>query len=132
MDLLDTVFGCSNNWLSFSADKVTTGTYNFVSFILNVAPAIAGLAGLSSCAGTAAVIFKSVKTQSLDQVNVEDTSQLINSISNVLQKLLRCFNGTIILASYITLLWSLSLFGVFSTRLLLYLNDAEFVIGSAL
>ena len=31
-------FNCSKSLLSSSVDKVTTGTYNFVSFILNVAP----------------------------------------------------------------------------------------------
>ena len=67
--------------MSFSFDKVTTGTYNFVSVILNVAPD-----GL-----TFAVI--SAKTQFLDQVKINSTSQLINGISKLLQKLLKCFSG---------------------------------------
>ena len=40
---------------------MTTGTHNFVSFILSVAPVgalIAGLAGLSPCAATAACVVK--------------------------------------------------------------------------
>ena len=35
--LLSPVFNCFNNLLSFSADKVTTGIYNFVLVTLNVA-----------------------------------------------------------------------------------------------
>ena len=35
--LLTYVFICSNNLLSSSVDGVTTGTYNFVCVILNVA-----------------------------------------------------------------------------------------------
>ena len=31
-------FSCSKSLLSFSTDKVTAGTYNFVSVILNDAP----------------------------------------------------------------------------------------------
>ena len=48
--LLNPAFNCSNNVLLFSADKVTTGTYNFVSFILNVPPVgalIASTGGLA-------------------------------------------------------------------------------------
>ena len=36
-DLLNHDFNCSNNLLSFSADKVTTGTYNLQSVISNFA-----------------------------------------------------------------------------------------------
>ena len=116
--------------LSFSADKVTTGTYNFVSVIINVAfvgEAIAGISGVFPCAGTAAYVIISVKTQFLDQVKVKDTSQLINGMSNVLQILVRCFNGTANSISLVSLLTT-----VFPVILHLYLNDAEFVIGSAL
>ena len=35
--LLNLVFNCSKSFLSFLVDKVTTGTYNVVSVILNVA-----------------------------------------------------------------------------------------------
>ena len=100
-----------------------------MSVLLNIAPVRAAIAGLSPYA---AVVMISVKTQLLDQAKAKDTSQVINGISNILQKLLRCFNGTTILRSCITLLLSLSLFSVFSTRQILYLNDAEFVIGYVL
>ena len=87
--LLKLVFSCSNSLLSFLAVKGTTGTYNFVSFILKVPfvglliPSIAGLASES-----ASHIALLLITQFSDQVN---------GISNVLQKLLKCFNGTTIL-----------------------------------
>ena len=115
--------------LSFPADKVTTETYNFVSVIVNVAPvgaAIAGVLGIVPCAKTATCVIISVKTQFLDQVKVKGTSQLINGVSNVLQKLRRCFNGT---ANSTPLV---SLTGVFPVMLLLYSNDGKFVIESAL
>ena len=37
MVLLNSVFSCSDNLLSFSGDKVTTGTYNLQSVISKVA-----------------------------------------------------------------------------------------------
>ena len=79
--------------LSTFVDKVTTGTYSFVSVILNIGfleAFIAGLAGLSSC------VVKSVKTQFSDQVKFKDTSQLIKDMSRLLQKLFKYFNGTTI------------------------------------
>ena len=42
-----------------------------------------------------------VITQSLEHVNSRLTSQLINGISRVLQKLLKYFNGTIISTSFV-------------------------------
>ena len=77
--------------MSFSFDKVRTETYNFVSFILNVAPDGATVAGGSSFPASLVVI--TAKTQFLDQVKINSTSQLINGIFNVLQKLLKCFSG---------------------------------------
>ena len=93
--LLNPVFNCSKSLLSFSADKVTTGTYNLQSLILKIIsvgliiPAIAG-----SASGSASLVAFFVTTQFSDQVKVKDTSQLINGMSNVLQKLFKCFNGT--------------------------------------
>ena len=85
--LLNPVFNCSNNLLSFSADKVTTGTCNFASFLLNVAPV--GLLIL----GTAAVVYvaSTVSLYSL-LVNMQFSDQ-------ILQKFLKYFNGTTISAS---------------------------------
>ena len=96
---LNPIFNCFNKLLSYSVDKVTTGTYNFTSVILNVAfvgTFIAGLAELSTCAGTAACVFISVKTQFSDHVKIRFISQLINVMSKVLQKNFKCFNGTTI------------------------------------
>ena len=61
-------------------------------------------------------------TQSLDHVNTRLTSQLINGISNVLQELLKYFNGTIISTSFVFLL-----FGVFPVIFILDLNYSESV-----
>ena len=49
-----------------------------------------GLAFFSAC------VAISVKAQFSDQVKVRDTSQLIRGMSKLLQKLLKCFNGTAI------------------------------------
>ena len=58
--------------MSFSYDKVTTGTYNFVSVISNVAQDGATIAGL-----TPAFTVISAKTHFLDQIKVNSTSQLM-------------------------------------------------------
>ena len=68
--------------MSFSFDKVTTGTYSFVSVFLNSNP----VGGLFAAAISA-------KTQFLDQVKINYISQLINGIFKTLQKLLKCFGG---------------------------------------
>ena len=74
--------------MSFSFDKVTTRTNNFVSVILNFAPDGATIAG-----SAAASTVISAKTQFLDQVKMNSTSQLISGIFQLLQKLLKYFKG---------------------------------------
>ena len=77
---------------------MSTGTYSFVSVILNVAFVgllTAIIAGFTS--GSASLVTLLVVTHFSDQVKKRFTSQLINDISSVLQKLLKCFNGTTIL-----------------------------------
>ena len=64
--------------MSFSFDKVTTGTCNFVSIILKSKP----VDGLFATAISA-------KTQFFDQIKINSTSQLINGIFKALQKLLK-------------------------------------------
>ena len=109
-------FNCSKSFISFSSDKVTTGTYNFNSVISNVAPDGATIAGLA-----AAFIVMSAKTQFLDQVKSNSTSQLISGISRLLQKLLKCFSRVATFAFV-----NESLFcGVFPTMLALHLKDSE-------
>ena len=80
---------CSKRFISSSFDKVTTGTYNYVSVILNSAPDAATIAGLA-----AASVVISAKTQFLDQVKINSTPQLISGIFKLLEKLLKCFCRT--------------------------------------
>ena len=52
--ILNPDFNCSNNLLSFSADKVTTGTYNLQSVISNfavVGDSFAAIGGLGYGSG---------------------------------------------------------------------------------
>ena len=95
---------------------VTTGTYNFVSFILNVAPDGATIAGSAS-----PFTVISAKTQFFDQVKISSTSQLIKGIFKILQKLLKCFSAITTFAPANESLSS----GVFPTILVLYLEDSE-------
>ena len=101
--------------MSFSFDKVTTGTYNFVSVVLNVAPDGATIAQSAS-----AFTVISAKTQFLDQVKINSTSQLISGIFKLLQKFLKCFSG---ITSFAFVNKSLSS-GIFSVILVLYLKDS--------
>ena len=102
--LLNLVFNCFKSLLSFSADKVTTGTQNLQSVILN--PAF--FRELSLLFVSHIVLFyKQVITQFSDQVKVKETSQLINRMSNALQTLLKYFNGTIILTFFVPSLYAL-------------------------
>ena len=102
--------------MSFSFDKVTTGTFKFVSVILNVAPDRATIAVPS-----AYPVVISAKTQFLDQVKINSSSQLINSIFKALQNLLKCFSG---IAAFALVNESLSS-GVFPTILVFYLKESE-------
>ena len=90
--LLNPNFNCSKKLLSSFVDKVKTGTYNYVSFILNIA--FVGEESLRLF--VIGLLFMLVITQFADQVKVKDTSQLINDMSKLLQKLLKYFNGTAI------------------------------------
>ena len=71
-----------------------------MSVILDVAPVgllIPATVGLAS--GTVLVYDLLVNTQFSIQVKTNESSQLINGISSVLQKLLKYFNSTTILTS---------------------------------
>ena len=77
---LNPVFSCSSNSLPSSVDRVTTGTCNLVSGILNVTFVGLLIAGLSPSAAFVALLLN---TQSADQVKAKDTSQLISDISSI-------------------------------------------------
>ena len=87
-----------------------------VSVILDFAPDGATITKL-----TPAFTVILAKTQFLDQVKVNSSSQLINGISKLLQKLLKSFSGITTFA-----FGNKSLFrGVFPTILALYLKYSE-------
>ena len=108
--------------MSFSFDKVTTGTNNFVSFILKVAPDGATIAG-GSLLFYASLVVISARIQFLDQDKINSTLQLINKIFKVLQKLLKYFKGITISASAES-----SSPDVFPIILVFYLKDSELVL----
>ena len=66
-----------------------------------VGACIGGLAGLSPGVAAAVCSVISVKTQFSHHFKVKDTSQLIKGMSTLLQKLLKSFNGTIILRLFL-------------------------------
>ena len=89
ISLVNPDFKLVNNLISSSLDKVTTGIYNLQSFIASVAPVGAAVFPPS----TFCFVFSLVITQFLFHFNSKDTSQLINGMSNALQKLPKYFNG---------------------------------------
>ena len=87
--------------LSFSADKVTTGTYNLQSVISNfalVGDLVAAIRGLG-CGSSAFLKALPTSTHTLYQDKINVISQLINGISALLQKLPKYFNGIAIVTS---------------------------------
>ena len=95
---------CWNNFALSWVDRVTTGTKTFISVILNLALPVE-------------LVIKQVDYPAKKIL----TSQLVNRISRVLQKLLKYCNGTIILTSYV-----LPPAGVFTVIFTLDLKDSEF------
>ena len=71
MVLLNPDFSCSKSIMSFSFHKVTTGTFNFVSVISNVAPDGATIAALLP---SASLFVISAKIQFFDQVKISSIS----------------------------------------------------------
>ena len=88
--LLNPDFSCSKSFVTFSFDKVLTGTYSFVSFVENSNPVGVTIAGLSPYTSLVVIL---AKTQILEQIKINSISQLINGIFKTLQKLLKCFSG---------------------------------------
>ena len=78
-----------------------------MSVILNIA--FVGLltataAGFPPWAGTASRVALFVNTQFSVHVKIRFISQLINGMSSVLQKLLKCFNGATVATSFVLLI----------------------------
>ena len=92
--VLNPDFSCSK---SFFFDKVTTGAYNFVFIIRNVAD----VGEVSPYVSVIALLSKLVITQFLLQVKTNSISQFISGISEVPQKLLKYFSGTTILTFFV-------------------------------
>ena len=92
-------------------DKVTTGTLSFVLVIVNV--------------GSWLAIRLSIIKHVADQVKIRLISQLINGISNVLQKVLKYFNGALILTFFVPLFPVLSAFFVLNLSEVLLLFSVE-------
>ena len=86
--------------------------------ILNVAPGGATIAGLPPCA---ALTIISAKTKFLNQIKINSASPLINGISKLFHKLLKCFS---VITTFASVNESLSS-GIFPIILLLYLKDSE-------
>ena len=82
---MNTDFNCCNSFVLLSVDKVTTGTQSFASVIVNVVAWFAAALDIKQLA---------------EHVKMRLISQLINGISRILQKLLKYFNGTIILTLF--------------------------------
>ena len=80
-------FNCCNSFALSWIDKVATGTQIFVPVIVNV--------------GYWPTVGSSVMKHLAGQVRIRLNSQSINSISRVLQKLLKCFNDTLVLTFFI-------------------------------
>ena len=95
--ILNPDFNCSNNLLSFSADKVTTETYNLQSVISNFALVGELIRFAAATGGPLKALPNSAHSLYQDKINV--ISQLINGISKLLQKLPKYFNSIAISTS---------------------------------
>ena len=81
--IFNLVFSYSKSLLSSSADKVTTERYNLQSVLLKTVGIL-----IPATAGSASLVALLVITPFSDQFKVKETSQLIDGMSTVLQKLL--------------------------------------------
>ena len=99
--LLNRDFNCSNNLLSFSADKVTTGTYNLKSVISNFASVGDPIVATGGSGYGSGAFLKALPTNThfSYQDKIKVISQLINGMSKLLQKLPKYFNGIAISTS---------------------------------
>ena len=88
--ILNPDFNCSNNLLSFSADKVFTGTYNLQSVISNFA-SVGELIRFAAAGGGLLKVLPT-NTHSLYEDKINVISQFIYGMSKLLQKLPKYFN----------------------------------------
>ena len=95
--ILNPDFNCFDNSLSFSTNKVITGTYNLQSVISNFA-LVGELIRFAAAAGGPLKALPT-STHSLYQDKINVISQLINGMSKLLQKLPKYFNGIAISTS---------------------------------
>ena len=91
IDLLNPDFNCCNSLLSFSAHKVTTGTYNLQSVISDFALVGELLRFAAAAGGPLKALPTSAHSLYQDKINV--ISQLIHGMSKRLQKLFKYFKG---------------------------------------
>ena len=96
--LLNPVLNCFKSVLSFSFDKVTTGTYNFTSVILNV-PFVGEV---SLFVFVITLLSKLEITQFQTKLKSKTLHNQSTVYFKVLQKLLKYFNGTAISTSFLT------------------------------
>ena len=95
--LLNPVLNCFKSVLSFSVDKVTTGTYNFTSVILNVA----FVGEVSLFVFVITLLSKLEITQFQTKLKSKTLHNQSTVYFKVLQKLLKYFNGTAISTSFL-------------------------------
>ena len=117
-DLSNPLLRCFDSfWLSL-VDKVTTGTYNFVSLIVKIML-------LSSLLPLALSAPATDKTQCFVHLSSNSTLELINRISSDLQKLLKYFNSTAIITFFRISIaaFDVGWAAVFPNNLALYLKE---------
>ena len=111
-----------DSFLLSVANKVTTGTYNFVFLIVKMILLALLLLSLS----LSFLLPTADKTENFVHFSFNSTLQLINCISNDLQKLLKYFNGTAIVAIFkIPLVVLAGWATVFPNNLALHLKDLK-------
>ena len=82
---------------------MATGTYSFVSVISNVA-FVRFLTAATAVLGSASFVAMLVITKFSDQAKIRFILQLINGMSSVFQKLVKCFHDITISTSFSVLL----------------------------
>ena len=100
--LLNPAFNCSKRFLSFSFDKVTTGTQFWFCWFKCCRCCqniycwfyIWNICCIQFISSNNIFSYIAYVTQFLDRIKISSISQIINGIFNDLQKLFKSFNGT--------------------------------------